>query len=1639
MSDRTITFRLNAVTRGFTQNMAQAGRSVDQFATRNEKALRRAGMAFTAMGVAGLAGLRSISDEAVEFDSTMTKLSTQIGLTAREIDDMRDAALSLQGTGRGAQELGEAAFFISSAGLRGAEALDVMESSAKASAIGLGETAEIADLTTSAINAYGAENLSAAAASDTLLAAVREGKAEASELAGAMGQVLPIASEMGVTFDQVGAATAAMTRTGTDASTAAMQLRQILMGLLNPTEQARDMLDEYGMSAEAMRETIREDGLFAALEMLRDAFGDNEEAMSTVFENARSLSGVLDLVGENADSNREIFDNLTDTTGQLSEAHAEWAETAEGMQERASAAWENARISFGESTLGMRVAMAETSAAIADDFNNMSDGAQRFVTLGGGAAAAMSTIGGAAMMAVPMINRHRVSVAQLGSSALTTRGALLGMGRFMVGPWGLAIGAATVATGLFLNQKRKAAEAVLEFEAALRSDEGALGSHTEALIRERLAQDGLVEAADTLGITYGELFEAVSGGERSFQDLVDRIRDQGQAMAESGEWTAEHIDATNTLVGGLGDLSEALVSASRESRVADLEARGLGDALDGMNPQLRDAVLGARTLEDALELLPRHLRPSADAMGDLGDMSQGTKDELAELGIDVDGLADSFGGFAPAVSAAASSLQAGMDPLDEYRSRMQKLAEENETSLDKMGEDFDAYMASLDQTLQDQREWHDNLNRIREAAGDEYADMLAAQGPEYASLHAEIADQEADEIREAGETALEIRDEANAEALARLLRSGEVMVEETGEFSSEMVAAMAEELGVAPEVVEGILDGTNATVESGLAQMAVIGGDGAEEVVRNIVEKLGLGAADVTRIVNAYGRALSDGLNPIVKSVGGRAIVFTEQTLSTPGWTAFRADGGFGTLPDQATIQAPTAGLVQWAEPETHGEAFIPLAASKRARSLAIWEETGRRLGADISRLDPHSLHEVGMADGGIRSFADGGFSSLDDVPDVPGLPFSGEIADVGQATMEHAREAAMSWLEKNLAPKLGAGIGWQAMWEALSTQFPSAALHSAYRPGAITATGNPSYHGMGRAIDVSPRGDIAQWIRDNYMAETREMIFSPFNHRQIHNGRNHMYTGITRAMHWDHVHWAMANGGIRSFDDGGMLPTGLSLAHNGTGSPETVMSNDQIGDIVKAIEDVDAQLQEMAEQEEADRRAARLEGLEGDEREQFLAEERRDARRAELEAERAELEGILSVEREIAANREQWEFDRLDPRQQLAVIYERLEAERRFSDEWMRLARERDQIVEEMHREGQARADELRKRAEDTFSELVQLLEERDRIEQRMADRRIRYERDVAEARSRHAEQVEREIRAREDSLRFDPLSRMTFQFGNRPAAIAANVRDQIAAVLDSERLLEDLRSRGLDDSVISALGLDDPAQLRTLEEFARATDEEIAGLNDAIVDRNRVAGERAERDAGRAYTTLGSTLVEMRGELDRELADLHEDFRVDMAEMNVELQEIGQDQGRSFAEAIAEGINSGIPAIRQAAQAARQAAAAAADTTFVQRGTGHTWTRAAGVGRWEYVGRTTDDGLERAHTGGLIAGRGEVPIIAKGGERIVTDRQNRQLMDAIERLAGARSGGPLVTVGQQVFEDPVDVEHFGRQIAQLATRVGR
>ena len=313
--------RTNASVTRMNARLATTGAMMQKFG-------RKMSMAVTVpLLLAGGAAFKMYKD----FESSMSKIVGLVGVAQHQVDEWGRAIIKMgPALGKAPTELADALFFITSAGIRGAEAMDVLEMSAKASASGLGETKVVADLVTSAMNAYGKETLNASMATDVLTATVREGKAQADLLAGSMGMVLPIASNMGVQFHEVGAAVAAMTRTGTGAQTASMQLRQILASLIKPSQQAEKAMWAMGTSSSALRKTIREDGLLTALMKIRELTNKyGEDTMAKVFPNIRALSGVLDIMGENLADNEEIFRSLSDAAGSTNTAFGAASRTVE--------------------------------------------------------------------------------------------------------------------------------------------------------------------------------------------------------------------------------------------------------------------------------------------------------------------------------------------------------------------------------------------------------------------------------------------------------------------------------------------------------------------------------------------------------------------------------------------------------------------------------------------------------------------------------------------------------------------------------------------------------------------------------------------------------------------------------------------------------------------------------------------------------------------------------------------------------------------------------------------------------------------------------------------------------------------------------------------------------------------------------------------------------------------------------------------------------------------------------------------------------------------------------------------------------------------------------------------------------------
>ena len=386
---------------------------------------------------------------AMDFDKSMSQIESLVGVAADKVADMGETAKKMAiDTGRSANEAAEALFFITSAGLRGSDATDTLNASLKAAAVGLGETKTIADLATSAMNGYANENLTATQATDILVASVREGKLEASELAGAMGGVIPLASSMGVGFEEVGAALAAMSRTGTNAANGATQLNAILMSLQKPTDKSVQMLGTLGLTFEDLEKSVAEDGLMGTLTGLQDRIKGTGIRMKDLFPNVRAVKGILDLTGSGVETNKQIFESLNNTLGATDEAFQKTSQTASFQMTQGFNAIKSSMLEVGqvilESVAPAVQKIGQFFTSLAEKFRALSPTTQKIIVAFFGIVAALGPV-----------------IAIIGT-LLTMAPAIGGAISLMLGPIGLVVAGLTAVSVVIYKNWAKIKTALIK-------------------------------------------------------------------------------------------------------------------------------------------------------------------------------------------------------------------------------------------------------------------------------------------------------------------------------------------------------------------------------------------------------------------------------------------------------------------------------------------------------------------------------------------------------------------------------------------------------------------------------------------------------------------------------------------------------------------------------------------------------------------------------------------------------------------------------------------------------------------------------------------------------------------------------------------------------------------------------------------------------------------------------------------------------------------------------------------------------------------------------------------------------------------------------------------------------------------------
>ena len=571
-----------------------------------------------------------------DFESNLAKIKGLVGATEAEIDQMRDAVLELgPATGKGPGELSNALFFLKSAGLETSVAIDALEQSARASAAGLGDTAVIADAVSSVINAYGAENINAAQATDILVATVREGKLEADALAGSIGRVIPLAAAIGIEFDEVGAALAVMTRSGLDANEATTALRGIMATLLNPTQEAEEALAGAGLTMSDLRHTVTEEGLLEGLLLLKNKFGDNTEALTAIVPNIRALSGVLNIVGQDSEIVEGVFDGLANATGSLDQAFQAAEETGRFKLKVALAELQAQAAELSTVIMPFVLALVGGVVTLVGAFEALPEPVQASTLALLGFLAVMGPLlligskvvlmltkltGGAGLVGL----RIRALQAQQGLSKLVKLGmhpATIAIGVLVLGflAWNKAqkearkrqkelqdtlhptTGAITDQTiAVFANQ------VALEENAALLGRTGIdLDVYTRALLGNRLAVEEVTRQTEMM-------FRAGQISRIEFELLNGAVKQSAVDLAAGADAISRENEALGDLTVGVDIATERMIEHRQEQRRNELSIARTAAAISTLGPRSEDmaeridssakkATPAIRTIEDAYD------------------------------------------------------------------------------------------------------------------------------------------------------------------------------------------------------------------------------------------------------------------------------------------------------------------------------------------------------------------------------------------------------------------------------------------------------------------------------------------------------------------------------------------------------------------------------------------------------------------------------------------------------------------------------------------------------------------------------------------------------------------------------------------------------------------------------------------------------------------------------------------------------------------------------------------------------------------------------------------------------------------------------------------------------------------------------
>ena len=219
--------------------------------------------------------IRSINQETGEsFDFISNKLqdiSRKLGLPVLDVAEAAYQTLSNQVA-------------------KGAEAFQFLDSAGKLAVASVSDISTSVNALSTVLNGYSLSSTEADKVSAILFKGVEVGRFRLKDLDNAMSKVIPTASALGVSFEEVIGALSAFTIRGVRVEQASTLLNNVLLGLLKPTSEATKFFNQLGYANG--RGALSALGLANTFKLLNDELQRNPEHLAKIANDMRELRGI---------------------------------------------------------------------------------------------------------------------------------------------------------------------------------------------------------------------------------------------------------------------------------------------------------------------------------------------------------------------------------------------------------------------------------------------------------------------------------------------------------------------------------------------------------------------------------------------------------------------------------------------------------------------------------------------------------------------------------------------------------------------------------------------------------------------------------------------------------------------------------------------------------------------------------------------------------------------------------------------------------------------------------------------------------------------------------------------------------------------------------------------------------------------------------------------------------------------------------------------------------------------------------------------------------------------------------------------------------------------------------------------------